>query len=310
LSSQFENFHKEISRPWDPCRSLSGKLTTQWNYVDTQIAYRRAIQWMNPLSIFDLLFSSLQRAAVILGYGTFLEHKRETELHENISPLQHKVVFVKLGDSKLMALLRFAKLGDLDSENLRIRDFAIARISFRLPVKGTEVVIKCTAVSMPNVFGLPYCLDTIFHVLNKNNDFFAQSAVDIGKPLVYTHASVIIKIPNQGAQRQVDSIDRLCGVVPTAPYVHHWLKLLLNQHAGKREIRDPTTCLDLINSAIEKVAPNVNWTDDQLACLRSARSFPDRLSMIQGFPGCGKTFTSVGLGQIYRNLGMHEKFYS
>jgi hypothetical protein len=103
-----------------------------------------------------------------------------------------------LGIQSSWHFLKFAKPGDLDSGNLRIRDFTIARISFRPPVKGTEVVIKCTAVSMPNVFGLPYCLDTIFHVLNMNNDFFAQFAVDIGKPLVYTHASVIIKIPNQG----------------------------------------------------------------------------------------------------------------
>lgn len=74
----------------------------------------------------------------MLGYGTFLEYKREIELCENISFLQHKVAFAKFWGSKPVALLKFAEPDNLGSENLSIRVF-IARVSFRPPLKQRKL---------------------------------------------------------------------------------------------------------------------------------------------------------------------------
>jgi hypothetical protein len=76
---------------------------------------------------------------------------------------------------------------------------------------------KCPLPGGQGSIGLPYGPDSIFHVHDSNYELFKQFAVDVGKPVRYMPATVNIRVPQQGAQRQVDSINRLCGDIPTAP---------------------------------------------------------------------------------------------
>lgn len=108
-------------------------------------------------------------------------------------------------------------------------------------------------------------------------------------------------------------MNRLCGRIGNEDlaYLSRWHPILLNQRAGLREMIDPTAGLGLASEEIDKVISSIlnhkklNWSADQKQCIASCRSFPERVLIIQGFPGTGKTFVIVGMMVIYAKLGLH-----
>ncbi|PYI02422.1 hypothetical protein BO78DRAFT_390261 [Aspergillus sclerotiicarbonarius CBS 121057] len=95
------------------------------------------------------------------------------------------------------------------------------------------------------------------------------------------------------------------------PVQGRWHKILLNQHAGARHITDPFSGVDFDSDQVQAVIntllniPGITWTAGQQRVIESLREFPERLLLIQGFPGTGTTLNLMGIADVCRLLGIH-----
>ncbi|RLL94336.1 hypothetical protein CFD26_100743 [Aspergillus turcosus] len=139
---------------------------------------------------------------------------------------------------------------------------------------------------------------------NQQGKVITQWGMLMGREYVKLEGNGIMEAT--GARRQVDAMNRLCD-----PVQERWHKLLLNQPAaGARHIIDPFSGLDFdseeVETAINTVLniPGITWTAAQRKVIESLREFPERLLLIQGFPGTGKTLTLMGIAAVCRLLGI------
>ncbi|GAE00293.1 predicted protein [Paecilomyces variotii No. 5] len=311
----FLDFAKEENpkQPWDMYRNLSGQPQTQWNQWISRKVIHEGSGGLIKYPAF-VSFPDLSTAAISLCYGAFLEWKREKEIYSEMSKEQHEVAFVRVAEKGILAVLKFAEPKVRQQEAFRLKDGDLVRLSFRPPGKATAKHSRCAAMAIPDMFSLPYGTDSLLLVLGNRLEFFESFAVEVGQKLRYIPATVIVNIPEKGAQRQIDAVNRLCGMVDADEHLQRWRKVFLNQHSGKCQLLDPTRCLDKsddeVNTVIESTIaiPNMTWSDEQIECLKSCRSFPEGMLLVQGFPGAGKTYTLVAMARIFLELGMHVVF--
>ncbi|KAJ9246999.1 hypothetical protein DTO207G8_8459 [Paecilomyces variotii] len=304
---------EQISQPWDMYRSPSGQPQTQWNqWISRQVIHERSGGMIKYPSFVS--FPDLSTAAIALCYGSFVEWRREKEVYSELSRSQHQVAFVNVADKGILAVIKFAEPKLKQQEAFRLKDGDLLRMSFRAPGNATAKHSRCAAMAIPDLFNLPYGQDSLLLVLGKRLEFFKSFAVEVGQQLQYLPTTVVVNIPERGAQRQVDAINRLCGMTNTADHLQRWRKLFLNQHSGERPRIDPTKCLEKSDEEIDNVIqsmidlPKMSWSEEQVQCLKSCRSFPEGMLLMQGFPGAGKTYTLVAMAKIFLDLGMHVIF--
>ncbi|KAH8426479.1 uncharacterized protein LDX57_004214 [Aspergillus melleus] len=199
---------------------------------------------------------------------------------------------------------------DLSIEQWVPRENTVVGIGFRPPHKISLGDIKCTGIMTPDIFNLPYQNGCLFLIPGAEVRFYSSFAVNVGQRPRFLPAKLTISVPQSGAQRQVDSMNRLC-----APGSH--LEVLsnvsLNREAGPRPLINPFFGLGIpfstVQTAINDVLQsNVKWSESQIACIKSIESLPNEILMIQGYPGTGKTFTLVAIASILISLGMHVVF--
>jgi hypothetical protein len=294
--------------PWAPYRSPIGRPQTQWG----AFASRKSVEQESAGPIQYPAHTSFSNTgeAAILSYGAYLEHLREFKAQDGFSRLNHRIGFVKMADSGIAVIVKFTQPNRYSPETFRIKEGSIAEFDCQPPIKRTRGSLKFKAISIPNVFNLAGRHDSVFVVLNQPYGFLAQFAVESGREPRWMDAKVKIRIPSLGAQRQVDAVNRLCHLT-NANFAIKWHKVLLNQYAGRRTVYDPTDCLNLESSQIDDTIrsvleiPGIEWAEDQKKCIKACRHFPERILIVEGFPGTGKTYTLVAMAYIYLTLGMH-----
>ncbi|KAN0072114.1 hypothetical protein V8E54_009843 [Elaphomyces granulatus] len=126
------------------------------------------------------------------------------------------------------------------AECFRVKEGSTVKISFQPPNRQTAGNMECNGISIPNVFNLPFT----HPISTKAPEIFDSFVTAPGQPLNLMDARVLIRIPQVGAQRQVDAINLLCGLNPLAPYANKWHKVFLNQSRGMRINQDPLAELD------------------------------------------------------------------
>lgn len=92
--------------------------------------------------------------------------------------------------------------------------------------------IKCFATIIAIVFGANVGIGSLFVVSNKQDDI-AQFAVPLNQNFSVLKARVKITWSENSVKRQIDPMNRLCGVIPGYKYLAKWQKLLLNQSMTK-----------------------------------------------------------------------------
>ncbi|PWY93886.1 hypothetical protein BO94DRAFT_312272 [Aspergillus sclerotioniger CBS 115572] len=257
-------------------------------------------------------FSDLEEAATVLAYGSFLEWKREKESHDHIQKYDHLVAFVTIGLNGITALVDLNPRLREEEENFRIKEISVAQLTFVPPTAEKKGSWKCTAILMSNVFNIPYGSGCIFYIHKKDQERFRPFSTALGERPKFIRVTMSMSISESGAKRQVDAINRLCGVVHDNElgYLNKWRPLLLNQHSGVRKVNDLATehglKPDTVTSAIDHIVSHgsLDWSEDKRECLRNCASFPGRAILIQGFPGAGKTFLIVGMSSVYLSLGI------
>ncbi|KAI9369379.1 P-loop containing nucleoside triphosphate hydrolase protein [Aspergillus egyptiacus] len=292
-------------------RSAMGRPLTQWNSMAERKAVHdndKPIQYPSQTG-----FSNVKEAAIILANGANLEHQREFEYYLNLAKFEHKIGFVHIANGSILVIVRFQKPEDVDiPEQFRIREQSVAKIAFKHPTRdqASNDDDNISAVSIPNFYVLKGGQNCTFLVSKKSRNICEDLAVPPGKHMPMYTAHIVVTVPSAGAQRQVDAVNRLCGLTE-GPDLSRWHSVLLNKKAGDRTIHDPTEGLDidasLVATAQQKIIHGlgIEWSDDQKECLLAACKFAERVMIIQGLPGVGKTFLLIALTYFYRKLGLH-----
>lgn len=295
-----------IYRSWQPYRPKLGRPMTKWNgWLDRKLLEKQS----NGLIPYPAKasFSTPDEAAIILAYGAYLEYHQEVELYHELSLRTHRLGLLKMENDDIVAIAKLSLPNHFQA--FRIRERTIAKIRFSNPLKSSSRDVVFSAISVPNVLNLPFRSDSIFIILEKPTELLLRTAVNPSAGIKWRDCQITITVPMAGAQRQVDSINRLCEGQLSS--LKKWHRLLLNQHAGPRKIYDPTLSSGLSTYEIDGVIrgvlyhPKLDWSEDQKSCIKAVRRFPERLLMIEGFPGTGKTYTLAAMASIFLSLGLH-----
>ncbi|QKX54099.1 uncharacterized protein TRUGW13939_01182 [Talaromyces rugulosus] len=254
-------------------RSQQGTPLTQWGMFSarSQIANEHGGIVSFPA---QTSFSTIDEARITLAYGCFLEYRREFEIGQAISNQQHGVAFIRVANSTILAILKLNMPKDLMVERWAPREGTMVKLAFKHENKFDTKDTLCNAVSVPDIFGLPYEGGCLFLVPSANFGFYSKFAAPVGQALVYLPTKLILHVPQSGAQRQVDAVNRLSE----QESLGKWQPLLLNHRAGKRPMVDPTAPLNpaagVVMSKVQEVIGKLDWSESQKACLKSLQSFP------------------------------------
>ncbi|RHZ43366.1 uncharacterized protein CDV56_100183 [Aspergillus thermomutatus] len=328
------DFKKSACRAWSPYCGPTGKPQTHWgNLVSREQINRAAIQ---PASAetetngkdqngyedakhevqesriirypSQISFASLEEAAIVFSYGAFLEWRREKELHDSISSMDHKVGFLNVAGHGIMAIMFYSMPDTKIAESFRVKEASNIVISFTPPERRTNRNVTCQGIAVPNIFSLPY-RNPLYLVKTEFLEFFQSLATNPGQPLKLLNARVMFRIPHVGAARQVDAINLITNMKPGAEFAQRWQKILLNQSRGPRAVVDPLKDIDPTHERFQKILEDVlsklTLSEDQIRCLKSCTAFPDGVLIIQGFPGAGKTFLLALIGLVFQMMGFH-----
>ncbi|PLB34583.1 AAA domain-containing protein [Aspergillus candidus] len=307
LRRQVFDFPKGATWNLGPYRNQQGKVMTQWGMLMGRKYVQREGNGIMEHHAQNS-FANLDEARIIFTYASYLEYQRELRIAQSVSANPQHVAFIKVTDSIIMALVKFTLPASEDGAVDRFvpRDGTVIKIGFRPPNKFGLKKTFCSAIAMPNVFNLPYESNALFYVPGASFGFYQKFAVEVGQRVIFLPAAIAIRVPAAGAQRQVDAMNRLCY-----PAQERWHRILLNQHAGARRIIDPFSGLDFdseeVETAIDTVLniPGITWTAGQRKVIESLREFPERLLLIEGFPGTGKSLTLMGIAAVCRLLDIH-----
>jgi DNA polymerase III delta prime subunit len=307
LERAVSQFPKDCSRVLAPYRSQQGTPLTQWGMF---AARSRIAKKPGGIVSFpaQTSFSTIDEARITLAYGCYLEYRREFEISQAISNQQHGVAFIRVANSTILAILKLNMPQGLMMERWAPREGTMVKLAFKLPDKLDSKDTFCNAVAVPDMFGLPYEGGCLFLVPGANFGFYSKFAAPVGQALVYLPTKLILRVPQSGAQRQVDAVNRLSE----QENLGKWQPLLLNHRAGKRSMVDPTAPLNpaagVVMSKVQEVIGKLDWSESQKACIKSLQSFPAGMLLIQGFPGTGKTLTLVAMASVLLSLGAHVLF--
>ncbi|RJE20388.1 hypothetical protein PHISCL_07284 [Aspergillus sclerotialis] len=223
-------------------------------------------------------FEDLEEAAIILAYGAFLEWKREKEIHDSISRMNHKVGFLDVAGRGIMAVMIYSAPDTEIAKSFRTKEASYAKICYLPPKSARGHYLKCHAIAIPNIFGLPYD-NPLFLIKTKSLTFFQTFSVKPGQPLKLLHARVHFRTSHIGAKRQVEAVNLITGMAPEAEFARPWQKVLLNQSRGARPVVDPLASIDpshtKFDAELRKIQDTISLSEDQLNCLKSCTGFPD-----------------------------------
>lgn len=290
---------------WAYC-SDQGRLQTQWGeLVGRDVVAERC----GSLVAFPAKssFACLDHARITLVYATYLEHTREEEIAAAISSSRHRIAFV-ISQNQVLGLARFNIPESAGVEYWAPREGTKLKLSYHAPGTMSTRNAVCTAICTPNIYGLPYSIVTLFYLPRANPLYYLKYAVNVGERPRYLFAKALIEIPRNGAQRQVNAINRLC----TEPHLMRFSEYLLNQKVEARRPVSPLAPLqpdkaEALN-VIKETLSIQEWSDSQAKCIESMNSFPGLFLLIQGYPGTGKTSTVVAMASIYVTCGGHVLF--
>ena len=135
------NFKKSPCRAWSPYCGASGKPQTQWGtFISRELINKAAIQPESAETDVEesriiryppqISFASLEEAGIVHSYGAFLEWKREKEVYDNISTMDHKVGFLNLANQGIMDTMFYRMPGTKIVESFRVKEASSVVISF------------------------------------------------------------------------------------------------------------------------------------------------------------------------------------
>lgn len=306
------NLHQVISSlppsnklPWSPYRGAKGRPFTQYGAFISRSKVKEFTK--NAVISYPSrhFFSSLDEGMISLTYGSMLEHRHQAQLFDHLANRVHSGFFLNIGGRSILANVRLnlEDLPEVLEESISMKEGTTVKLEWRSEGMTIRKPHSCTAVVIPNMFGLPYS-DVIMSVIGKSVKYFKNFAIGMSDDPKYYTLRVSVQANEAGVKHQVDAINSLCLTT------NMWQDVFLN-HSSQPPTVNPTKCLELSSEKIQEIMSKILNNDrislnlQQKSCIEGCLAMPGGVSMIQGFPGCGKTFILSAMAKLFLSTGMH-----
>ncbi|KAI7090632.1 hypothetical protein KC356_g1315 [Hortaea werneckii] len=267
-------------------------------------------------------FATLKEAAAELSMAsTITERERKESLRLWANPTSsHKATLYALDERPILGI-GFGKYDPLQGmDRFTLPEHLYADITIFLP--GTNVGIDFAAFHYPSALGLPPH-DAYFVITSVDGSHFRQLCRHLNAeltdlkagnpaskhPRTTTQQSFAVEIkPHYNSftcSGQLKTLKLLCH--PGAN--QRWHRILLNQQHDAIEEVDMTKGADISEKeereAYQQLLDFMPWNAEQMEVIKGIRKAPDRMQIVLGPAGTGKTSLQEALATYFWRLGYH-----
>ncbi|KAL4889313.1 AAA domain-containing protein [Aspergillus ambiguus] len=280
------------SRSYHPYRSHGQDIRIMYGQQKPRALVQQA--WGSDMVKFRAVsyFEDVDAYLVKMAYGAVLEWRRPYEQIRRIQEIPSMVTLRKLGPSIVasVCLDRDFLKDDIVPYEMRgseviLPEYTDVKLTIRIPQKSgppSEWNASGFTVTGYHEDASPEDIHIVLY-----GDRFGKLLKDADTTV--THPGMIkFDINEAPVKRQINALVKLHS---KENGVGRWLDLLLNQEYNALPNVDLLQGIDdkVINSALGHLLSLKNWNAQQRAAFRSLRMTKGGCSILEGFPGCGKT---------------------
>ncbi|KAE8423790.1 AAA domain-containing protein [Aspergillus pseudocaelatus] len=287
------NLHP-TSAAWSPYRAHGGEVRILFGQQKPRVIVHQG--WGSDMVKFrgQSHFYDIDAYLVKMAYGAVLEWRRPYEMIKRIQLIPASIKLKRIGESivAIAMLDRYAFKEDLLPPEMKGMELILPEFT------EVEVIVRVPQGSGPTMEwkGSGFTVPGYIEDEDPSAIQILLYGPRLGKLLNTDQDSAIVEHPvslkfeiNKAPIRR--SINALAKLKANENEVARWFPLLLNHEPNALPDVDLLHGIDpnVIQSALRHLLQLKQWNADKVAAFRSVRNTKAGCSLLEGFPGCGKT---------------------